>query len=153
MSEFKPGFDGRRDSAEARLNRGRKRPTEGFTSVAAYRRWIKEERLKDVAQRVKLLESAKLKRDQHYGRWIAECCVTRWNTGTPNIECSVTSLRASYVAWCARQGGWDSYQTSAVAWGGWMGQRYIKVARNTKGIGRVYLGIVVRPAGDPGAAI
>jgi len=117
-------------------------PFAGYTSMRQY--WIarREERKRDIAARVAMIEQAnqreKERRDQHYLAWIAARCAEAETYGADSKR-----LRESYVSWCAETG---VPEESKVAWGRWMIARY---RRRSSRVGtktaRVYLGIGVLP--------
>lgn len=118
-------------------------PIGGYQSLNAYRKAQKEKRLKDVAERIAALESVEARKSEHYEAWLRDRCITGELRGGITIESSTASLRASYLDFYGRN------SKSAQAWGRWMGERFLKVVRNTAGVGRVYLGIALKPAAAP----
>lgn len=110
----------------------------GYKSLNAWRAAKRIERLKEVAERIEAIERAEKKRDEHYEAWIAARCIVRELVAGVGIECATSRLRADYVAYCGPAA------TTPQAWGRWMGQRFRRAARNSCGIGRVYLGIALR---------
>jgi hypothetical protein len=129
----------------------------GFPSIAAYRRFLRQERLQKVAEEITKLQAGEAlrqkKREEHYLPWIAECCIEPFPLPSGiviQLEGTTTELYQSYRSWCAKNG---IYARAKQAWGRWMATRYQKIPRNSGIAGRVYLGISLKPAGwvDPPA--
>ena len=114
-------------------------PFAGYKSLNAWRTARREERLKDVAERVANLEEMEKRDDDHFKKWIAERCFLQ--PGEVVIEDSTLNLRSSYSAWCKSAG---IREHSKQKWGRWMAAHYIRVVRNSCGVGRVYIGIAAR---------
>ena len=77
--------------------------------------------------------------DAHFRAWINDRC---WMSEKIPIECRASALLASYRIWCRTQ---EIEPASAQAWGRWMRKHYIRVRRNSDGIGTVYLAIATKP--------
>lgn len=121
-------------------------PFAGYPSLNAYRVARRAERLAEVAERIEAIEAGEARqsasRDAHYRAWIDARCVVSSETAPIAIEASTAALLADYREFYARRAN------SAQAWGRWMCKHYLRVARNVDGVGRVYLGIALRPTPD-----
>lgn len=118
---------------------------DGYPSLNAWRVARRKKRIAEVAERIADLEAVDARTDAHYRAWTeARCSI---EAGEVAIECSTARLRASYVDFYG-----SGRARSPQAWGRWMGAHYIKIPRNSidlrtgEMVGRVYLGIAVKPS-------
>ncbi len=120
-------------------------PFGGYPSLNAYRKAKRIERLQDIADRIKGLEAIDKNRDLHFERWLKAECIEGVKLGNGlelSVECSTTVLYKSYCDF------FGPAARSPQAWGRWMSDRFIKAVRNSRGVGRVYYGVALKPKAD-----